>query len=150
MVFMKARQLCDPADADWMEMRGLLWDLADGAEIAAAVQCVVAGPSRSAAFLAVASGGRGVGFAEVSVRTDYVNGCKSSPVAFLEGIYVRPEFRRHGVARLLYQEAERWGRARRCAEMGSDALIDNTVSHGMHRGLGFEEAVRVVCFRKDI
>ena len=56
--------------------------------------------------------GRGVGFAEVSVRTDYVNGCKSSPVAFLEGIYVRPEFRRHGVARLLYQEAERWGRAR--------------------------------------
>ena len=34
--------------------------------------------------------------------------------------------------------------------MGSDALIDNTVSHGMHRGLGFEEAVRVVCFRKDI
>ena len=147
---MEFRQLSDPADSDWLEMRGLLWDRTDEAENAAAVRRVVAEPSRFATFLAVSPEGRGVGFAEVSVRTDYVNGCKSSPVAFLEGVYVRPEFRRTGVARMLFEAAERWGRDKGCTEMGSDALIDNTASHGMHRGLGFEEAVRVVCFRKDI
>ena len=133
---MEVRQLSDPADADWLEMRGALWDRADEAETAAAVRRVVAEPTRFAAFLAVSSEGQGVGFAEVSVRTDYVNGCKTSPAAFLEGIYVRPEFRRRGVARMLCQAAQRWGRDKGCAELGSDALIDNTASHGMHRALG--------------
>ena len=147
---MEVRQLSDPADSDWLEMRGALWDRSDEAEVAAAVRRVVAEPSRFAAFIAVSLEGRGVGFAEVSVRTDYVNGCKSSPVAFLEGIYVRQEYRGRGVARMLCREAESWGREKGCVEMGSDALIDNTASHGMHSGLGFEEAVRVVYFRKDI
>ncbi len=79
-----------------------------------------------------------------------MNWYKSSPVAFLEGIYVRPEFRRRGVARLLCQAAQRWGRSRECTELASDALIDNTVSHSMHHGLGFQETERVVYFRKDL
>ena len=135
---MEVRRPSDPADADWLEMRGALWDPRDQADNAAA------------AFLAVSPEGLGVGFAEVSVRTDHVNGCRSSPVAFLEGIYVRAAFRRMGVARMLFEAAERWGREQGCVEMGSDALIDNSASHGMHRGLGFEEAARVVCFTKDI
>jgi aminoglycoside 6'-N-acetyltransferase I len=147
---LEVRQLSDAADADWLEMRGLLWDRADEAENAAHLIRVVAEPSRFAAFLAVSAEGRGVGFAEVSVRTDYVNGSKTSPVAFLEGIYVRAEFRRRGVARLLCEAAQRWGRARGCTELASDAGIDNTVSHGMHTGLGFEETERVVYFRKDL
>ena len=147
---MEVRQLRDPTDADWLEMRGRLWDRADRVEHVAHLKRVVAEPSRFAAFLAVSSQGQGVGFAEVSVRTDYVNGCKSSPVAFLEGIYVRPEFRRRGVARLLCQVAHRWGRDKGCTELASDALIDNTVSHSMHRGLGFEETERVVYFKKSL
>ena len=31
----EVRQLSDPVDADWLEMRGLLWDRADEAENAA-------------------------------------------------------------------------------------------------------------------
>ena len=38
----------------------------------------------------------------------------------------------------------------RPGELASDAGIDNTVSHGMHTGLGFEETERVVYFRKDL
>ena len=38
----------------------------------------------------------------------------------------------------------------RPGELASDALIDNAVSHGMHRRLGFEETERVVYFRKDL
>ncbi len=74
---MEVRQLSDPTDEDWLEMRGLLWDHADRAEHVTDLRRVVAEPSRFAAFLAVTSERRAAGFAEVSVRTDYVNGCNT-------------------------------------------------------------------------
>lgn len=91
-----------------------------------------------------------VGFAEVSLRTDYVNGCRSSPVAFLEGIYVRPAHRRRGVGRALLAAAERWSRERGCSELASDALLANRASHRFHGAAGFEETERVVYFRKRL
>ena len=42
--------------------------------------------SESIAFVALLSGREPVGFAEASLRHDYVNGCETSRVAFLEGI----------------------------------------------------------------
>jgi aminoglycoside 6'-N-acetyltransferase I len=42
------------------------------------------------------------------------------------------------------------GTGRGCTELASDALIDNTVSHSMHRGLGFEETEIVVYFKKSL
>jgi aminoglycoside 6'-N-acetyltransferase I len=92
--------------------------------------------------------GEVIAFAEVSLRRDYVNGCESSPVAFLEGIYVRPDRRRLGVARALVVGAEQWGRTQGCRELASDALLDNLASHRFHAGAGFEETERVVYFRK--
>ncbi len=147
---MAIREMRNPAEGDWLEMRGELWPHVDPSEHAAHLRRAVADPSRFGAFLVVSPEGRGVGFAEVSLRTDYVNGCDSSPVAFLEGIYVKTEFRRRGVARLLCQAAERWGRSKGCTEMASDALADNTLGHRMHRGLGFEETERVVYFKKGL
>lgn len=93
-------------------------------------------------------GGEVIAFAEVSLRYDYVNGCETSPVVFLEGIYVQPEQRGRGIARALVAAAEQWGRAQGCSELASDALIDNLASHRFHAGAGFEETERVVYFRK--
>jgi len=90
------------------------------------------------------------GFAEASVRRDYVNGCKTSPVAFVEGIYVAPEHRHQGVARALIAAVEHWARAHNLRELASDALLDNAQSHAMHRALGFSETERVVYFRKTL
>jgi aminoglycoside 6'-N-acetyltransferase I len=90
------------------------------------------------------------GFAEATLRTDYVNGCETSPVAFLEGIYVEPWARRQGVAKALVAEVERWALGLGCREFASDALLENAESHSMHRGLGFMETERVVYFRKDL
>ena len=47
-----------------------------------------------------------VAFAEATVRRDYVNGCNSSPVGFLEGLYVEPRYRKRGLARLLCSAVE--------------------------------------------
>lgn len=46
--------------------------------------------------------------------------------------------------------AERWAREHSLTEFASDALLDNTVSHEAHRALGFEEAERIVTFRKAL
>jgi aminoglycoside 6'-N-acetyltransferase I len=90
------------------------------------------------------------GFAEASLRRDYVNGCVISPVVFLEGIYVEPRARRRGAARALVDAVEAWARQIGCSELASDALLENDDSHSMHRGLGFEETERVVYFRKNL
>lgn len=81
---------------------------------------------------------------------DYVNGAESSPVAFLEGIYVAPDARRRGVARNLVVEAERWATSKGCKELASDARLENTASHAMHAALGFVETERVVFFKKAL
>lgn len=94
--------------------------------------------------------GRPVGFAEISVRRDYVNGCKSSPVLYLEGIYVDQNYRKMGLARRLCEAAEAWGRANGMREFASDSDLDNTRSIESHKRLGFHEVDRVVCFSKPI
>lgn len=90
------------------------------------------------------------GFVEASLRADYVNGCETSPVVFLEGIYVRPACRYSGVGQALCSAVEAWGRAQNCSEFASDALLDNQDSHAFHRAVGFAETERVVYFRKPI
>ncbi len=100
--------------------------------------------------MALNTEGEPAGFAEATLRTDYVNGCETSPVAFLEGIYVEPWARRQGVATKLVAEVERWALGLGCRQFASDALLENEASHGMHRGLGFRETERVVYFRKDL
>lgn len=100
--------------------------------------------------MALNTEGKPAGFAEATLRTDYVNGCETSPVAFLEGIYVEPWARRQGVAKELVAEVERWALGLGCHEFASDALLENEASHRMHRGLGFVETERVVYFRKGL
>lgn len=91
-----------------------------------------------------------LGFAEVAVRTDFVNGCKHRPALFLEGIYTRPEHRGRGVARALCEAAGRWGLEQGCREFASDVYGDDENSLAAHRGLGFEETEKVVYFRKPL
>ncbi|NUB09430.1 GNAT family N-acetyltransferase [Azospirillum sp. Vi22] len=107
-------------------------------------------PDRAVAFIVRDEGGVAVGFAEASLRRDYVNGCETSPVAFLEGIYVRAEQRKRGIARRLIQAVESWGKEKGCSEFASDADIGNDVSQRMHAALGFEETERDVFFRKPL
>jgi aminoglycoside 6'-N-acetyltransferase I len=90
------------------------------------------------------------GFAEASIRTDYVNGTDAAPVAFLECLYVAPEARRRGCARALVTAVHAWGRARGCREFASDASLANADCQAEHRALGFVETERSVYFRRSL
>lgn len=98
-------------------------------------------------FISEASAGAAAGFAEIAIR-DYANGCISRPVAFLEGIWVKPQFRRQGIGARLLAAAEAFLIARGFRELGSDALINEHGSHAAHAAWGFTETERVVYFRK--
>ncbi len=104
--------------------------------------------STGIAFLAHLQDRQAIGFTEATLRRDYVNGCETSPVAFLEGIYVSPEFRRGGVARSLIEAVEQWARQQGCTEFASDTDFTNRESQALHLSLGFAETERVIFFRK--
>ena len=131
----------------WLELRDALWPQERDVQLAE-MAAIAAQPQRFAAFVAYAQGGELQGFAEAAIRTGYVNGAHSSPVGFLEGLYVVPHGRRNGVARLLVAEVTRWAAECGCSELASDAALANTASQALHRALGFEETERVVYFRK--
>ena len=130
----------------WVALRCALWPDADRQAMAHEAPAML---TRSDLLVLLAREGDAVlGFAEASVRHDYVNGCDTSPVAFLEGLYVRPEHRHHGVARTLVAAVEDWTQKQGLKELASDALLENSPSHAMHKALGFSETERVVYFRK--
>ncbi len=135
---------------DWTALRAELWPEDAIADHRAEIAEALASENDLIAFVAEDSEGHIVGFVEASLRHDYVNGCETSPVAFVEGLYVRPEFRKAGLGLALCDAVADWGRRRGCAELASDALADNLESHAFHQAVGFEETERVVYFRKAL
>ena len=95
-------------------------------------------------------GGTPVAFAQCGLRHDYVEGTDSSPVGYLEGVFVSEGYRRKGCAAELLAECEKWARDRGCTEFASDCELDNSDSLRFHLALGFEEANRIICFRKSL
>ena len=94
--------------------------------------------------------GQAIGFAQCQLRHDYVEGTETSPVGYLEGIFVDEAFRKQGYAKQLLSACENWAKEQGCTEFASDCELDNTGSLKFHLSLGFEEANRVICFTKKL
>ena len=134
----------------WLELRLALWPDATADEHRGYMAISLAQPERYLQLMMYDERRQPLGFIEGSIRSDYVNGTGSSPVGFIEGVYVVPSRRRKGVARQLYAAIADWAKARGCRELASDALVDNEVSQRAHRALGFRETERVVYFTKAL
>lgn len=91
-----------------------------------------------------------VGFAQCGLRTDYVEGTKSSPVGYLEGIFIGADYRKNGYAKELLLACEMWAKDMGCSEFASDCELDNMESLKFHIAMGFDEANRIICFKKNI
>ena len=140
----------DPSDHDeWLRLRLALWPEQSEDEHRADMRTWLA---RADTEVLVARRGPGAGlggFAEVGARS-IADNCRTSPVAYLEGWYIDPDLRRHGLGAALVRAAEDW--ARRCGyrELASDAELANTGSQAAHRALGFVETSRCVLYLKDL
>lgn len=105
--------------------------------------------SESLLLVAGADEHRLCGFAEFGLRK-FAEGCATSPVAYLEGIWVDADARREAVATGLVRAGEEWARSLGITELASDCSLDNLGSQAFHLAAGFEEAGRVVCFRRSL
>ena len=91
-----------------------------------------------------------IGFAQCQLRHDYVEGTDSSPVGYLEGIFVEAAYRNKGYAKELLEQCEAWAKEMGCTEFASDCELENIGSLAFHLKMGFEEANRVICFTKKL
>lgn len=91
-----------------------------------------------------------IGFIQVSIRKDYVDGADPGPKAYIEGIYIDPAYRKSGIAKSLVEMGEAWGKKKGCKQYGSDVELHNLESIAFHKKVGFTEMNRIVCFLKDI
>jgi aminoglycoside 6'-N-acetyltransferase I len=104
-------------DPKWLALRVRLWpDETRAGHLRGMAEAILRGHF---VRLAIGDDGSATGFVEASKRVDYVNGTDSSPVAFLEGLYVEPAARRKGVARILVTSVETWATAQGCSELAS-------------------------------
>ena len=94
--------------------------------------------------------GEAVGFPQCQLRRDYVEGTESSPVGYLEGIFVARPCRNRGYARALLAACQDWARAKGCTEFASDCELTNSESLAFHLRMGFLEANRIICFTKRL
>ncbi|HEX6377118.1 MAG TPA: GNAT family N-acetyltransferase [Allosphingosinicella sp.] len=129
----------------WAAMRHRLWPDEDPAEL----EHELAAPQPGSIGLVAEEEGRLIGFAEAAVRS-VAEGAPPGPAAYLEGIWVEPDRRRHGVGRALLTAVEHWARRQGLAWLGSDAVLDNDAGHGWHRRAGFAEIERLVVFGKAL
>lgn len=109
---------------------------------------IISGPE-SAVFL-LYDGETAIGFAQCQLRHDYVEGTDSSPVGYLEGIFVEADYRKKSYAKTLLKQCEVWAKDMGCTEFASDCELENTGSLAFHLKMGFEEANRVICFTKKL
>jgi len=146
-VTIEVREATDADHTIWFEMRQALWPESDPAShYQDVMQESAAGPF--CAFIAWRDGSA-LGFAEATVRS-HVDGSSTTGGAYLEGIWVTPDVRGSGAATALLKAVEQWAASLGCTTLGSDALLDNEVSHAWHRACGFDELERVVRYIKPI
>jgi len=127
-------------------MRAALWPDQDVTELREEIAAMLADPDQPI-FVAERETGGLCGMVEARIR-DYADAVDEQPCAYVEGWWVDVDVRRTGVGRALIAAVEDWARSRGFHELGSDALLDNTLSHTAHRALGFHERERMVTFRK--
>lgn len=126
----------------WLALREKLWpDVGNAVEVAEYFAL-----SQDGVVLLAERGGEVVGFAELSVRRDWVEGSTSSPVGYLEGLFVAEAHRRSGAGRALMAAARSWVLERGMTELGSDTELHNVTSQAVHAALGFVEVERQVNF----
>ena len=134
--------------ADWMALRRLVYSDLDEEFHREELQKILADNAWTC-LLAVLPDGAVAGMAELSLR-NVVDGCLTTPVGYIEGLVVFPEYRGLGVARTLVRSASEWFRGQGCQEMATDAELDNAAAQQFHRAMGFEETYRIVQFRQKL
>lgn len=134
---------------EWFRLRKLLWDESSDEEHRAEMLDIYEHTETQLVLAAEAADGKLVGFLEASIRP-FVEDCHTDHVGYLEGWFIEPEFRKHGIGRKLVRQAEQWARRKGCTEMASDSEMGNNTSLQAHLKLGYDISSKLIHLRKDL
>ena len=119
----------------WVALRLELWPYHTRQSLLEEAKEIYATSSRGA-FLAFYEGSI-AGFIECSVRSE-APGCAADRIGYVEGWYVKPEFRGRDIGKTLLERAENWSKQQDCTEMASDTeLMKFPLSLEAHTALGY-------------
>ena len=133
----------------WAATLAKLHSEQSAAEFEKELAVVTALPEPYVAFLAFTDDGQAIGMMDATVR-NYAEGAPNLRAAYVEDLWIEPKYRRLGAGKQLLRAVEGWARAQGLDWLGSDALIDNELSHSWHLASGFEEIERLVIFGKPL
>lgn len=128
----------------WGAMRATLFEMVDDGFLEQEMLRFL-DDDHQAAYIAF-DGDRAIGFVELSLR-NFVDGCLTSPVGYIEGLYVEREARGRGAGRGLVERGLEWCRRRGCTEFATDSLLEDTDAQSFHKRMGFAETYRIVQFK---
>lgn len=130
------------------EMASIMWKNHDIENLVKELETVIT--SEDGVIYIYSEDAQIIGFAQCQLRHDYVEGTHSSPVGYLEGIFVKEDYRKRGIAKKLLQACEQWSKEKGCTEFASDCEITNEQSLRFHLKVDFSEANRIICFTKKL
>jgi aminoglycoside 6'-N-acetyltransferase I len=130
---------------DWLDLAMQVWPDCPINDLTEIIQS-----SRQAGFLIRNETRQVIGLMNLSLRYDFVPDATQSPVGYVEGIYIKAEYRKQGVGAALIQYAEQWAYEQGCIELALDALLENPESHEFYAKVGFREVERVIFFIKSV
>ena len=93
--------------------------------------------------------GERIGLVELSLR-NIVDGCSSSPVPYLEGLYVKEAERGKGCGTQVIEMIKRWCREQGYSDLATDAELANKSAQRFYEKLGFEQVDRIVEYRLEL
>ena len=132
----------------WLQLRERIYTSVDRDFHCQEMKIFVADDDKEC-FLVFAPSGQACAMIEVTLR-NIVDGCLTSPVGYIEGIYVAQEHRGKGLSRRLMRTAEQWFRDKGCREIATDSEIHDVEAQQFQRHMGFTETFRIVEFRKTL
>ena len=88
-----------------------------------------------------------VAFVQIQIRKDYVEGCETNFVGYLEGLFVEKKHRRKGVGKSLVEYGVSWAKQKGCKEFASDCEFSNKTARVFHNATNFAEINKIVCFK---
>lgn len=90
-----------------------------------------------------------LGLVELSSR-NIADGCLSSPVAYLEGLYLKKEYRGRGLGKEAVNVILAWCKENGYSELATDSELKNINAQMFFTAVGFQETYRVVEFSTKV
>ena len=146
---MLIREINEDDIAVWSDMRSDLWPDTQDGHIKEIREYFAGSSIDIVVTYVVEADHQVIGFIELNVR-NFAEGSRCSKIPYVEGWYVKPEYRGKGYGASLMRMAEQWALSLGYSELASDTELENTLSIAMHKHLGFDETERVVCFLKKL